>query len=207
MIGPLRVLVAEQAVEVPAEVCLREGILDYLIIAPGSAKEYETLFVAKCEPSQLHAALLAVGARPGSVDLRFRGDRRGDPLDTALAKRLDSRPPGTRVRMLVRRKGGGFIPVERWLIDRRTGAPPERLEHVFSGSWFGPDEKGGERYVADMYHVMAALWYDGTAPLNAAVVVGSPYRGDRMGFAINTRAVPAIRTRVTLRLEVVHGAK
>lgn len=182
-------------------VCLDGGVLDYLLVGPESGKEYESLIVLDASPSEVHAALLALGAQAGSIAPEFKGDRRGDPLDAEGRPVDDPRPGGARVRISVRREGGPaeWLGCEAWLRDRRTGRPPERLEWVFTGSYFARRPTGGERYMGDAYQTVAALWYDGVAPLNLAAAAGSPYRGEALGFEIHSDAAPPVNARVRVR--------
>jgi len=204
-IGAIRVLAGEGRAEVPGEVCLDRGILDYLAVARESGKEYESLLVLDCRPSELHAALLALGARPGSIPPAFKAGRRGDPLGPDGRPRKDRRPRGDRIRVAVRRGGAAaWTPIEEWLLDRRTRRPPQRLEWVFTGSTFVRTDDGAERYLADVYRTVAAVWYDGVAPLNLAAAAGSPYRGENLGYEVHTRRVPPVGTRVLVAFRVVN---
>jgi len=189
--------------KVPARICLREGILDYLAVAPGSGKEYESLLVLDCEPSHLHAALLALGARPGRIEDEFKGIVRGDPIRGAGA----GSPPGDRVRISVIWDAEGktrSAPVEAWLIDRRTKRPPERLDWTFTGSFFAPTFDGkGTAYVADQERLVVALLYHGACVLNLARAAGNPYRASDQGFEVNPAALPSKECLLQVRFRPV----
>ena len=203
-IGPVCAYPASGRAEVPGVVCLDKGILDYLAVAPESGKEYESLLVLECRPSELHAALLTLGARPGSIDPAFKADRRGDPLDANGRLLEDKRPRGDRVQIAVRRaEDADWTPVEAWITERGAQQPPERLEWVFTGSFFATAGDGVERYLADVYNTVAAVWYDGIAPLNLASAAGSPYRGDALGYEIRTERVPPVGTKVGVAFRLV----
>ena len=193
-IGRVRFFRKERRVEVEGEVCLDQGILDYLAICPGSGKEYESLVTLKCRPSSLHAALLNIGARPGDMPEAFKGPRK------AVMKRIDRpKPRGDRISITVRWKTGGpeeSAPVEAWIIDRSTKEPAQPLTWVFTGSFFARVGRGRVAYAADVENVAVSMWYDEVCILNLAAKAGSPYRGESLGFEINANTVPAKGTKV-----------
>lgn len=53
------------AVAIPAEICIREELLEYVLVAPHGAA-HESLLSTEVQPSVLNAALLALGAVPGT---------------------------------------------------------------------------------------------------------------------------------------------
>lgn len=189
--------------EVDAVVCLGEGILDYLIVPPDSGKEYETLLRMEAQPSELHAALLALGARSGPLPPELRGDNRGAPPDAGNppAERI-----GDRVAISVRWGQPGQeeeVPVERWLRDRATGKAANGLTWVFTGSFFGKYPDGEEIYVGNVERLAVAIWYHAACVLNLGVAAGNPYRGEKLGFEINRAAVPPVGTPVRLIFRVL----
>ena len=178
-------------IEVDAHFCLRRGILEYAAVAEGG-KTYESLLVLPCRPSHLQTALLLSGCEPGSVAPDARGDA---PPSTAPAE------TGTIVRLeLSIGSPAETAPVERFLIDRRTGQPPDPLRWVFTGSFFHRDQPDSPEYfIADVERSLIALWYDATALLNITRDVGNPYRGP-VGLEVNTTMLPPPETPVRLRI-------
>lgn len=201
-IGKVTVRRAEGCAEVKASVCLDKGILDYLCVAPDSGKEYESLLRLQCRASSLHAALLALGARPGALDDAFKGQGRGD-----RERGKSGAPKGARVRLSVRWRAGGHereAPVSAWVIERATGRPPEGLAWVFTGSFFAPRADGkGKVYLADEERIIVAMLYHGACVLNLASAAGSPYQGDDKGYEINAAAVPPVETPVWVVFRVM----
>ena len=194
-IGEVTVFAKDKRVEVPGEVCLRKGILEFLAVLPESGKEYESLLILKCKAASLHAALLAIGARPGRVPEEFLGDRLTQPDKSKRRRRV-----GDRLAIRARWKDGArakSAPMGQWLLDRATGKPSARLEWVFSGSFFGKLPQSDRRvYAADQEKLAVALWHNEVCVLNLAKAAGSPYRGKRLGYEANTRALPALGTAV-----------
>jgi hypothetical protein len=63
-LGPMRIDMDARTVTFPAEVCLREGMLE-LLVAYGELKNHESILRTTVAPSALHAGLLALGLMPG----------------------------------------------------------------------------------------------------------------------------------------------
>jgi len=191
MLGSLRVYAKARRIEAPGRVCLREGILEYLLVLPDSGKEYESLIVLECKASSLHAGLLALGARPGPAPAEWREAKEAEPAR-----------PGDRVRIRVRLGDeGGGAPVETWLKDRATGKTSEPLEWVFTGSALAEAPDGSRVYMADEEGLVAALWLQERCVLNVAKAAGVPYRGERLGYEVNTPAVPTEGAKVWVVFE------
>ncbi len=198
-IGSVKVYREQGYAEAPAEICLRAGVLDFLAVAPESGKEYESLFRLQCRPSSLHAALLALGARPGRIPDAFRFER-----DGGAAPEEAARPIGDRVRIrLVRHEedaAAAVTPVELLVTDRATQRSPARLEWIFTGSFFAPSPDGdGDVYVADLERLAVSMLYHSACVLNVASDAGSPYRGTDRGYEINESGLPRAGARLSLR--------
>jgi hypothetical protein len=192
VLGKYAIYPTEKRAEVRATVCLTSGILDFFAVNAGSGKEYESVLVLEGQCHDLHAALLALGAKPGAMPESFKGDAAGPPPEESAA-------PGSRMGITLRwsdDKGERTANAESWLTDRATKRPPEKLEWIFTGSFTGKDTDGQEVYVGDMERTPVGLWYRKACVLNAASAAGNPYRGDTLGFEINTAAVPKVGTEV-----------
>jgi len=192
VLGKYTIYATEKRAEVRATVCLTAGILDFFAANADSGKEYESVLVLDGQCHELHAALLALGAKPGAMPESFKGDAAGAP-------RKEPATFGSRVGITLRwtdEKGEHTAPAESWLIDRATKQPPEKLEWIFTGSFSGKDSNGQEVYVGDLERTPVGLWYRKACVLNAASAAGNSYRGDTLGFEINTAAVPKVGTEV-----------
>ncbi|HRU07357.1 MAG TPA: YdjY domain-containing protein, partial [Candidatus Brocadiia bacterium] len=197
-LGAMRVYAKARRVEAPGRVCLREGVLEYLLVLPDSGKEYESLIVMEGKASSLHAGLLALGARPGPAPAEF-----GDGAEERKGDKTEPARTGDWVRIRVRLGDDGELkPVEAWLRDRATGKAPGPLEWVFTGSALAPGPDGKRVYVADEDRLVAALWPHGRCVLNVAKAAGVPYRGDRLGYEVNTSALPAEGAKVWVVFEL-----
>lgn len=107
----------ERELSFPGQINLTSGDLEVLIAMP-HGRVHESLLSSKIDPMKLQLALLLLGAENGS---RIGGEkiRQGTVLN------IDVQP-----------EGGKRVPVEEWLINKKTGKGMERNGWVFVGSSF-----------------------------------------------------------------------
>ena len=180
-------------VRMDAEVCLAEGILEFLICLPDTY-EHETVFVTKCKPSLLHIALVLIGLEPSRFALAGLGW-----LDTATKK------DRSRVNIEVEFEESGKkarCKVSELLVSREheDGEVPDRW--VFSGSIVVKHE-GKKVYAADHHGVIAGI-IPGSGVIQFAEKTGNPYRGEQEGLEADSETVPAKGTRVKLVFSPFH---
>ena len=73
--------VQERCVDVESSVCLHRGALELVACTKGT-KEHESIVAIEAKPVHLHAALLLLGAKPGSPATRQQlGDQAGRWID------------------------------------------------------------------------------------------------------------------------------
>lgn len=125
-----------KAVVVDGQVCLREGVLEMFAVPKGN-KEHEAVVSLNCTSEQVHAALLAVGAKPGTP-VKF------DPYTPATG-------PIIEVWVLwVDDKGEKHkVRAQEWIKNSKTGKEMT-FDWVFAGSGFWTDEDTGKvHYMAN----------------------------------------------------------
>jgi hypothetical protein len=204
-------------VQIDGEVCIEQGILEYLAVAD-DGKTYESLFQLHCRPSQLNAALLMAGYVTGEVPRALRGDFSSEATTTAPARPAGApvlvpppkrywdrttRATGVTIHVDVRQPDGTWRrrSIESFLADRGNNHPPAPLTWAFTGSFFAQDPATNrEVFVADVELSVIALWYDPTALLNLLRDVGNPYRGESNGLEVNRTGLPPVGTPVRLIL-------
>ncbi|MEM9295620.1 MAG: YdjY domain-containing protein [Planctomycetota bacterium] len=191
--GPgVRVDAQHNVIELDAEVVLTEGWLETLACAP-QTKEHESILRIATPPRTVHAALLSLGARPGSP-LRVVSLEDGT---------LDIRPPtGDRVRVeLVHEVDGAVVvtPAGAWVRNRVTGEPLADSVWVFAGSAVRRFQ-GQEVYLGDREGVTISLVNFGADVLARATRQTDANADHDMAWVVNTEAVPPVGTRVVVRL-------
>jgi hypothetical protein len=171
-------------IEMPGQVCLADGILEFLAVEPQS-REYESVLTLQCKPSAMHFALLLIGCEPGPPAYRAKpGKRTGDRLHLEVQWTEDGKS---------RR-----LPAEQFLLSRRTKQPPKDLQWIFSGSYFVTDFSSNQVFQADAEQAFVSLWWSASIPINVGRDYGIPYREENEGFEVNAAKIPAVGTPITL---------
>jgi hypothetical protein len=185
-------------VRIDAVTCLTEGYLEQVACAPNT-REHESLVVTRVKPSQIHAALLMAGFEPGTPgQWRYENDSysvvppQGDPVDVLV---ICSDPQGRAIEQ----------PISKWVREKlKDGTKPLGNEPwVFGGSRFddNPEFMGvGEHYVADMTGSIIGLVTFGDEVIGYSRVLADQEDVQEPVFEVNTDAVPAEGTNVTVIL-------
>ena len=84
---------------------------------PRGAKAHETVVTTEVKPSDVHKALVGLGLKPGK------------PAKTARDKQS-----GPAVQIFLQVGKGRRLPIERFLMDKKTGKPLPRIKWLFTGS-------------------------------------------------------------------------
>jgi hypothetical protein len=130
---PLWLDTKRKAVVIDGKVCLREGQLE-MFACPKGTKEHESVVVLDCVPQDVHAALLALGAKPGQpvkFDPKYE-PARGDIVDIYVLWK-DEKGEKHQVR------------AQEWVQYGKTEkAMP--FDWVFGGSGFWKDEQTGQQH-------------------------------------------------------------
>ncbi len=166
-------------------ICLREGQLE-MFACPQGTKEHESIVTVPVKAYVIHAALLALGAKPGSPTVfvpEFR-PASGTRVDVSLYWTDASG----------RRRSAW---AQDWVRHWRTGLPMQ--EHwVFAGSSFWVNEQTGEKYYQAEEGFLICLANFSTAMLD--IPVESSDAAGRLVFEAFTERIPPLGTRVTVVL-------
>lgn len=115
--------------------------------APKGQKAHETVVTFEAKPSEIHKALEELGVKPGTP-----------------AKGEGAEPKGTEVKIFLDLPGAGGIakrlPIERTLLDKKTGKTMPNLKWLFTGSVVKqPDPaKPDKVYAADQTGTLIAIF-------------------------------------------------
>jgi hypothetical protein len=178
----------KRAVQVDAEVCLREGALEQLLTRKG-AKEHEAILAADIDARDLHKALLLTGAEPGSpvtYQPKFKA------------------PAGAKVKVFVRwdEKGKARTePAQKWVQDVKSKKALDS-DWVFAGSRFVKnfDEGKPDYYLANDGDVICVANFE--SALLDLPFSSSKDDAERI-FVAFTERIPPKGTKVALILEPV----
>ncbi|MDD3587618.1 MAG: YdjY domain-containing protein [Thermoguttaceae bacterium] len=184
---PVWVTPDRKQVVLGGEICLREGLLEFFACRTRS-KEHESIVVLNIKPRLIHAALLVIGAKPGSP-ARF------DPVFVP--------PSGEEIDIRIRWKDEtGHVkelPAQE-LIREATSKKTMQVPWVFTGGLFGTDPEGKKYYLADISgEIFGVSNFPGSV---LDVPFESSANNDNLYYEPNTPNIPAVGTPVTLLLTI-----
>ena len=165
---------------VGGKVCLDAGQLE-MLICPRGTKEHETIVSVNAESWQVHAALLAVGAKKG-VPCRWVPE-----YTPAWGPKID-------VQMMWRDEKTNKVKTidgKQWILDFDTQKPITH-ELVFGGSIEEPNVNGGRRrYLADAGELICLANFS-TSTIDLRI----PDENANLFFEANTPLIPPLNTQI-----------
>lgn len=194
----------ERCVDVESSVCLHRGALELVACTKGT-KEHESIVAIEARPRHIHAALLLLGAKPGSPATRQQpGDQAGrwvdvppsgGPVDVSLV--LEGREG-----RMVEHPISDFIAPSRKRsadsasADNAAGFPTHTF--VFAGSVLYGDGPGPRRYASDDSGNVISLSTFGDELLCLPAIHSQD--NDALMWQVSATNLPAVGSKVTLRL-------
>ena len=189
LVGDVLVDRQSKRVEVPAEINMTRGILEYYGVCE-EGKLHEAVLKINAIPSHIHLALILAGYEPSTYTKLDPKTRRRSLKKKGSLLRLYAKWQPEEVQR------EQWVPIEAWLYNRKLDTPPKPSPYVFEGSVI--DKEG---YVADRFHSVIGLIDDATVVLAPTIDPGNPYRGDRFGYEVYSSAIPPKGTKVTLVIQ------
>jgi hypothetical protein len=194
-IGAIRIDQKQHTATFPAKVNMIEGNLEYLLVTTMGAT-HESLLSTEVQPSDLHFAMLLLGAKGAGIATPSSEDAAPGQINKdylAHAPKLK----GDTIHIAVKWKAGDAektTPVEDWIFNFQKKKPAPRGPWLYTGSMFS-----GERFVAQAEGAFAALvTYPGA-------LINNPRAGsdDDQVWGPNAKAVPPVETpvEITITLE------
>jgi hypothetical protein len=182
----------KRRVYILAEVCLRQGPLEVFLCNGNekrSTKEHESILHADLDPRDIHFALIAAGAKPGST-VRFTPKYKpatGDIIKVTVIYHMDGK-------LMTK-------PAQYWIQDIKTkGDMPH--DWVFAGSRFFKDPEDPQKppyYCANNGEVICISNFPDSM-LDLPVM--SSKEEAELEFKAHTSRIPPVKTKVLVRLEV-----
>ncbi|MBN1393808.1 MAG: hypothetical protein JW959_02085 [Pirellulales bacterium] len=175
----------EKRVVLQGQVCQRDALLE-MFACLANTKEHESIVSIPCQAFAVHAALLAVGAKPGKT-VQY------DPEYVPAS--------GAEIEIAVRWKDEkGEVRQARaqdWIRDIKTG---KAMQHpwVFAGSGFWTDGETGKRYYEAESGDFICVSNFSSAMLD--LPVKSSKENNELAFRAFTERIPPLGTPVTLVL-------
>lgn len=205
--------VQERCVDVESVVCLHRGALELVACTKGT-KEHESIVAIAAKPMHIHAALLLLGAKPGSPATRQQLGApaegwidvppRGGPVDVYLVLKGEE---GTMVEHPI----SDFIAPFKRRSEGSAAADPEARfpthTFLFAGSVLYGDGPGPRRYLSDESGNVISLSTFGDEVLCLPAIHSQD--NDALMWQVNPTNLPAVGSNVTLRLrpQILPAAK
>jgi hypothetical protein len=152
---------------------------------PRGAKAHETVVTTEVKPSDVHKALVDLGLKPGKP-----------------AKTAEDRQSGPAVQILLELTPGKGrrLPIERFLVDKKTGKPMPKVKWLFTGSeMVKADPNKPAVYGADLRGTLIAIF-----PVTAETVFQSdrPLADEKYVKLETSDKLPKVGTAVNLVIVV-----
>jgi hypothetical protein len=157
---------------------------------PRGKKAHETVVTIEAKPSEVHKALVDLGLKPGR------------PAKTAEDKQTG---PEVRVFLELTPGKGKRVPIEQFLVDKKTGKELKKVKWLFTGSeMVKPDPNKAEVYGADDKGTLIAIF-----PVTAETVIQSslPLADEKYVKLETNEKLPKIGTAVNLVIVVPKAEK
>ncbi len=196
--------VQERCVDVESSVCLHQGELELVACTKGT-KEHESILAMEAKPMHIHAALLLLGAKPGSPARRQQ-------LEDQAERWIDVPPSGGPVDVFLVLKGkeGKIVeyPISDFIApssrrsddststDKNAKFPTHTF--LFAGSVLYGDGPGPRRYLSDQSGNVISLSTFGDELLCLPAIHSQD--NDALMWQIHATNLPAVGSKVILRL-------
>lgn len=194
----------ERCVDVESTVCLHRGELELVACTQGT-KEHESIVAMDAKAVHIHAALLLLGAKPGSPATR-------QPVGDPAGRWIDIPPSGGPVDVFLVFKGKEGEKVEHPISDfiarsskrsNDSAAADQEARFpthtfLFAGSVLYGDGPGPRRYLSDVSGNVISLATFGDELLCLPAIHSQD--NDALLWQVNATNLPAVGSKVTLRL-------
>ena len=198
-IGKMRLDKNTKTVAFPGKLNMARDLVEYVLVTP-QGSTHESLLTAEIQPTDLHFAMLLLGAKGAGLLAPQPKDAppvqiSGEYLRTAPRLKGDN----LNITLKWKTKVGAEMsaPVEDWLMLAETRKAAPRGPWIYTGSMFSADGQ----FLAQQQGVFISV------VTNPASLINNPRKGndDDSGWAVNEKAVPPVDTPVEISIAIVEG--
>jgi hypothetical protein len=197
-LGKLRLDKNTNTLSFPGTVQMDKGYLEYLLVAPFGST-HESLLVTDMQPSDLHFAMLLLGAKGAGILTPAADDKPPGQIDAAYLKRAPrlQGDPLTITATWTREGKEETARVEDWILNKSTNKPATKGAWIYTGSMFSSG-----KFLAQLEGCLAAV------VTNPAALINNPRPGhdDDQVWVVNEKAVPPAETPVEIKIRLEPGA-
>ncbi len=177
-IGSVRLNKEQKTIQFPARVNMTNGLIEYLVVT-GTGKLHESLLKTETEPSQIHVAMLLLGAHVVETNLR----------STNIS--------GENIKVEVSWKNGTDekrVRAEELIFNSQTKSPMSKSAWIYNGSKIIDGT-----FIAQRDGSIVSIIGDPLALANSS----QPSRDNDEIWSVNTNTIPPLHTslEVTFKLE------
>jgi hypothetical protein len=176
-IGSVRLDKEKRTVQFPATVNMTNGLIEYFVVN-GTGKLHESILKTDAEPSQIHIAMLFLGARDASRDARGTNVV-GDKISVNVSWKNGAAEKGVRAEDLV--------------FNSKAKSPMTKSGWIYNGS-----KVIGGTFIAQRDGSIVSIISDSLALANSAQ---TDRDNDEIWF-VNTNAVPPLNTKVDVTFQL-----
>ncbi len=200
--GKLQLDQAARTVTFPGEVNMDQGVVEYLLVAPAGNAHESLLVTSQVQASDLHLAMLLLGAKGAGLQTPAAGDA---PPSQLSRDYLEHAPKlaGDSISISVKWTGKDgkekSSPVEDWLIRNDTNKPVDHTPWIYTGSMFGANGS----FLAQTEGNFAAM------VTNPACLINNPRKGadnDQI-WEINRKVTPPAKTPIQITIQLLNADK
>lgn len=198
-LGKLRLDKNARSVSFPGRVNMAKDLVEYVLVTSMGAT-HESLLASDVQPSDLHFAMLLLGAKGSGLLAPQAGDAPPGQIDADYL-RTAPRLKGDNISFAVKWKGADgkekSAQVEDWLANAETHKPVPRGPWIYNGSMFG--QEGG--FLAQQQGMFASV------VTNPGALINNPRMGNNNDklWAVNEKAVPSVDTPVEIVITLIDG--
>jgi hypothetical protein len=189
----LEINLEKKEVLLDAKICLKDGLLEYLMCLPDTF-EHESLLVTKTKPELLHTGLLLIGMDPykgfmGIPGVWFENDKNKFNASLNIEIEMDIDGEKTRVKLveLLSYRGGDNYD-ELMNSSKEPDFDPDKPvtdSWIFTGSFFHQTKDKKKIYAANLGGVVTAIWPQPASVIQFGEEHSNPYQGENHGLEIS----------------------
>jgi len=199
-IGKMRLDKNSSTLSLPGSVRLDKGFLEYVLVAPFGST-HESLLVTEIPPSDLHFAMLLLGAKGAGILTPGPEDKPPGQIDAEYLKRAP-KLQGDPITIAVKWSDAGgnekTARVEDWIFNKATNKPATKGTWIYTGSMFSEG-----KFMAQVEGALVAL------VTNPSALINNPRPGndDDQIWIVNEKIVPAAETPLEIVIHLEGGEK
>lgn len=198
-IGKMRLDKNQRSVSFPGKLNMDKELVEYVLVTPDGST-HESLLVAEIQPTDLHFAMLLLGAKGAGLTTPSPDQAPPAQIDAEYLKRAPKlKGDNVLVTATWKTKAGKeeTARVEDWLFNAKTKAAAARGPWIYTASMFGAD--GG--FLAQQQGVFISVIN------NPSALINNPREGNNNDqiWSVNEKSVPPLDTPLQITITLQPG--